>query len=456
MEFDEVNHFVKHGKSTSTPLDDHNIAGLGIGTTPYYPDFPYPQTFTSINNKKRPITAKFVDTVRHRLRKSSSISTSAVNSDTEEYNNSQQRRPLKRVQTSPLKNNATLEPILIKSKTTEPATGITDEYPHYQRKIGGGRRLFRLRKNNNSNKERREVEKVEGYYTSVDDPLYHRKKRRPTLTKNTTSIHPTTTTTSTTTKTGLWKRRRRKRRPSSAIQISSPIVPPTITNTIPITTTAGGIIPLQTALSSRKLAALQVISDQMRSFHVPSDWASISRSHLLSSGSSPPPILEALDRQRGSPITLDNVIDDVTEGIYRYQYLCDQEQKRIESSRQEIEEYIKKLQQLDCNVEQLNSKIVLARSEGMKRMQNMLQETQHRLPLVKQAWLKHKKTVVAIEGYNKSMNYADRIVDLQNKVIAARQRQITWNCVQRWIPSIVIVVISALVGLLISFTTTTL
>ncbi|KAG2220646.1 hypothetical protein INT45_014076 [Circinella minor] len=357
MEFDEVNHFVKHGKSTSTPLDDRNIAGLGIGRIPYYPDFPYPQTFTSINNKKRPITAKFVDTVRHRLRKSSSISTSAVNSDTEEYNNNQQqqqqqRRPLKRVQTSPLKNNTTPEPILIKSKTTEPATGTTDEYPHYQRKIGGGRRLFRLRKSNNNNKERRETGKVEGYYTSVDDPLYHRKKRRPTLTENTTSIHPTTTTAI---KTGLWKRRRRKRRPSSAIQISSPIVPPAITtNTIPISTTTGGIIPLRTTLSSRKLAALQVISDQMRSFHVPSDWASISRPHLLSSGSPPPPILETLDRQRGSPITLDNVIDDVTEGIYRYQYLCDQEQKRIESSRQEIEEYIKKLQQLDCNVEQLN------------------------------------------------------------------------------------------------------
>ena len=130
------------------------------------------------------------------------------------------------------------------------------------------------------------------------------------------------------------------------------------------------------------------------------------------------------------------MIDDVTEGIYRYQYLCDQEQQRIESSRQEIEEHIKKLQQLDCDVEQLNSKVVLARSERMKRMQHMLQETQQRLPLVKQAWLTHKKTVVAIEGYNKSMNYANRIADLQSKVIAARQRQVTWNCVQRWIPSI--------------------
>ncbi|KAI9256497.1 hypothetical protein BDA99DRAFT_516571 [Phascolomyces articulosus] len=469
MEFDEVNHFVKHGKPASTTLDDRSIAALAIGT-PYYPDFPYPQTFSSINNKKRPITAKFVDTVRHRLRKSSSVSTSVVSSDTEDHNlrhrrkpppppqqQQQQRRPLKRVQTSPLKNKNAATTVLFHPTPIPPPPGpiftkskITKEpyLHHHQYPRRGGRRLFRLRKHQNHGQEKEE--RGGGYY-SLDDSLYHRKKRRPatTTTATSTTIATTTGTTAATTtrstKTGLWKRRRRRRRPSSAVEISSPMDLPIIKtnhNGIASTRTAG-LIPLRSTLSTKKLADLQVISDEMRSFSVPSDWACVSRKPSVSVGSPPPvpPLLESLDRQRGTPIRFNHVLDEMTEGVYRYQYLCDQEEQRIETSRQEIEEYVQKLQQLDRDVDQLNTKIVLARYESMKRMEHMLQETQQRLPLVKKAWMRHKKTVVAIEGYNKSMNYAERLTDLQSKVIQARQRQVTWNCFQRWIPSIGIITI---------------
>ncbi|KAI8149421.1 hypothetical protein BJV82DRAFT_588017 [Fennellomyces sp. T-0311] len=319
MEFDEVNHFVKHVKSST--LDDRSIAALEIGT-PYYPDFPYPQT---IAIKKRPITAKFVDTVRHRLKKSSSVSTS----DTEDS-----------------------------GKTTSRKRLI----------------LSRLKKQQHTEED--------GYF-SLDDAVY-RNKRRPTI----------------------WKRRRRRSSMDHRPVPPDPIKP------------------------DQKLADLQVINYQMRSFCVPSDWASVARPMSVS----PPPIIEPIGRR--SPITLASVLDDMTEDINRYQYLCNQEQQRIETSRQEIQDYVAKLQQLDQDVEQLNAKIALARSEGMKRMQQTLYNTQRRLPLLKDSRLRHKRIVVAIEGYNKSMNYAVRLADLQRKVMTARQRQLTWSCVQSWIPPI--------------------
>ncbi|KAI9489676.1 hypothetical protein BDB00DRAFT_841962 [Zychaea mexicana] len=471
MEFDEVNHFVKHGKPT-TPLDsdDRSIAALAIGT-PYYPDFPYPQTFTSINNKKRPITAKFVDTVRHRLKKSSSV-TASTNSNVEgtdlfqhhsgssssiaRQQQSQRRRPLKRATTSTSKKAATTTttttttttrtdrstasdstgtrtiatttattPLLVKSSTD------SHHQNHRPRERSGGHRLLlsRLKKQQQHHHHHHHhtsggvVE--EGGYYSVDDSLYRRTKQRSTSSR-------------------LWKRRRRPRRLSSAIEPPDPM-------SATATTTTTTTIPVVAALSTQKLADLQMISDQMRRFCVPSDWASVTRRPSLTAFPLPP-ILEGLDRQRGSPLTLASVLNDMTMSISRYQYLCDQEQQRIESSRQEIEEHVFKLQQLDRDVEQLNSKIVLARSEGMEGLQHMLQDTQLRLPLVKEARLRHKRTVAAIEGYNKSMNYAVRLADLQSKVFAARQRQLTWNCVQQWIPSIVLLAASALLGLLISYT----
>ena len=128
------------------------------------------------------------------------------------------------------------------------------------------------------------------------------------------------------------------------------------------------------------------------------------------------------------------MMTDLTDRIHQYQYLCNQEQSRITTNRQMIQDHITKLEDLDRRVEKLNATISHARSDKLKWMHHMLRDTQRRSPMLREARAQHKKVVARIEGYCKSMNYAAHLAELQTKVDAARERQALWFCIQRWLP----------------------
>lgn len=88
MEFDEVSHFVKHGKiGQVSSIDERNIDALGVASPYYYHQQPNSHSpphfgpYQPIALKKRPIAAKFVDSVRHRLLKSSTTGTVSSDED---------------------------------------------------------------------------------------------------------------------------------------------------------------------------------------------------------------------------------------------------------------------------------------------------------------------------------------------------------------------------------------
>lgn len=66
-------------------------------------------------------------------------------------------------------------------------------------------------------------------------------------------------------------------------------------------------------------------------------------------------------------------------------------------------------------------------------MEYTLAKVQRRLPVLKETRARHKRTVMSIESYSKSMDYASRMADLEHKVLAARKRQAAWDYVQRWV-----------------------
>lgn len=223
MEFDEVSHFVKHGKiGQASSIDERNIDALGVASPYYYhqqPNSHSPPHFAPfaqpIALKKRPIAAKFVDSVRHRLLKSSTTGT--VSSDEDDI--MMARHVGRKRLFSRLKKRRSPTPHAIITTGSNCSSGDDDEAL------------------------------VDGYL-SLDD------------------VCPS----SSTNRRSLWRRRRRQRRrirrrllfssSSRAGQEDEPDIASTPTSTV---------------------SDLREINDQMRSFCVPADWANLDQTSPLHS-----------------------------------------------------------------------------------------------------------------------------------------------------------------------------
>lgn len=105
-------------------------------------------------------------------------------------------------------------------------------------------------------------------------------------------------------------------------------------------------------------------------------------------------------------------------------------------NQQEIREHVAKLEELDRNVGALNAKIGLVRSEELKQMSGIMQETRQRLPLLREARSEHQRIVSKIEDYNQRVNCPIRLSKLKETVVLARQRQDFWSSIHEWTPPI--------------------
>lgn len=130
------------------------------------------------------------------------------------------------------------------------------------------------------------------------------------------------------------------------------------------------------------------------------------------------------------------VIQHLCSDVRQLQSLVDCEGNKIATCKEEIEEYILKLQKLDQDVQLLNSRITQVRQESRERMKQILQETEERKPRMEKAQSRHKRLVTSIANHKRGTSYLIRLTELDRRVKAAKRRQDIWDSIQGWIPTV--------------------
>ncbi|KAI9316617.1 hypothetical protein BX666DRAFT_178422 [Dichotomocladium elegans] len=374
MEFDEVSHFVKHGKVA--PIDEHNIDALGV-SNPFYPTFPCPQPIattaaTKHNKKKRALTAKLVSSVRHRLQKSAT--TTSDDDDNDDHQTDGRDRGTgsgvdREMKQQQIRRTGRHHPLFKRLKRSH---GVASSTPRLGYSSSG--------------------EEIDGGYLSLDDIQQRWQKQRRRILRRPATLLP------------VQLQHKQKHRGRDSNRIEDPMF-------------------------LRMHNDLRQISDQMKQFQVPADWPILDGHQPLSPMASPLPM------PAKHSITTKHLMADLTGRIEKYHYLCAQERTRIETNQQAIEDHITMLRELDRNVEALNAKIGHARTEKIKRETRILRDIQRRSPFLLEAHAVHKKTVRSIEGYLRGLNSTSRLAELRIKVDRVREYQLMWSQVQQWVPS---------------------
>ncbi|KAG2223255.1 hypothetical protein INT45_006136 [Circinella minor] len=196
---------------------------------------------------------------------------------------------------------------------------------------------------------------------------------------------------------------------------------------------ASSSIPL---LASEVSCNLHKIKWQMQNFVVPTDWYPTGTQTVC------------LDHENIDSINAQKLIAHLREGIARFEYLLNLEQRKIESSKSDIVKYMNKLKRLDNQTERINATVTYGRLDGVTKMKTLLKQINSSVPQLQALHGQHQRTTTNIEGYNKSMNTVDRLEILQAQAYTTTRTEALWTRVRHWGPFITIITLSMLIALL--------
>ncbi|KAI7856076.1 hypothetical protein BDC45DRAFT_71947 [Circinella umbellata] len=193
-------------------------------------------------------------------------------------------------------------------------------------------------------------------------------------------------------------------------------------------------IPL---LTSEVSCNLHKIKWQMQNFVVPADWCPAGTQAVC------------LDHEDINSINAQKLIAHLKEGIARFEYLLDLEQRKIESNKSDIVKYMNKLKTLDNQTERINATVTYGRLDGVTKMKTSLKQINSSASQLQALHGQHQRTTTNIEGYNKSMNMVDRLEILQAQAYTTTRTEALWTRVRHWGPFITIITLSMLIALLV-------